>query len=66
MKKGRIINTLYVVELNYDGCEYHITITNDLKTIYDVDCLTGDIKHGETELLDVIRSIYVNGDLFHN
>lgn len=61
--KARIIHTRYVIELKHEGCEYHITISNDLKTIFEVDQLSGKPKHGETKLLDVIWRLYMNRKL---
>lgn len=61
--KAKIIHTRYVIELEHDGCEYHITISNDLKDIFEVDCLKGSHKHGVTELLDVVWQLYMSRKL---
>lgn len=62
-KEAKIIHTRYIIELNYDGCEYHLTVSSDLKDIFDVDCLSGEQKHGETELLDVLWELFSSNEL---
>lgn len=61
--KARLIHTRYIIELNYDGCEYHLTVSSDLKDIFSVDCLSGEQKHDETELRDVLWELFFSGGL---
>jgi hypothetical protein len=64
MSKAKIIDTRYIIELQYEDSEYHLTVSDDLKNIFEVDCLKGNHKHGITELLDVLWMLNGKNELF--
>jgi len=65
MSSARLISTLYIIELKDRGWEYHLTLSSDLKSIYDIDVLErGEGKERcETELLDIIKDLFFQSKL---
>ena len=39
MSKVKLIHTNFILEVQHEGIEYHVTISEDLKDIYDIDIL---------------------------
>jgi hypothetical protein len=71
MSKAKIITTLFIIEVEHKGIEYHVTITDDLKTIYDVDVVNYpkginplDLEVlKETEMIELIFDLYMKHGL---
>ena len=69
MSKVNKIHTRFILEVVHEGVEYHVTISDDLKTILDIDVLpTFDTKPGtkplqETALRELIREAFMKNEL---
>ena len=63
MTKGKVIHTRYIIELHHEGSEYHLTVSSDLKDIFDIDHMTGDKSHSIIELTDTLWELFMKGEL---
>jgi len=50
-----VIERRFVIELEHEGNIYHVTMSDDLKTIYDYETAYGDIHLEDTVLQELIR-----------
>ena len=65
MSKAKVIHTHYVIEVIDRDWEYHVTISSDLKDIYDVDTLkfgSGE-QHCVTDLLNILQDLFFQNKL---
>lgn len=65
MSKAKVIHTHYVIEVIDRDWEYHVTISSDLKDIYDVDTLnfgSGE-QHSVIDLLTIIQNLFFQNKL---
>jgi len=65
MSKARVVHTHFIIELKDRGWEYHLTVSSDLKDIYEVDVLkTGDgEQHGVIDLLRIVQDLFFKNEL---
>jgi hypothetical protein len=63
--KAKVLQKLFVIDLEYDGCKYTITTSSNLKEILEVEEVSGNHKHDISELAEVIwfHFIYLNSDV---
>ena len=63
----KVISKRYIIELTHNGIEYHVTVSDDLKTIYDIDILTFPFETRkrlhQTALLELIWEAFSNNKL---
>lgn len=65
MSNARVIHTHFIIELKVRGWEYHLTMSQDLKSLYDVDVLEigkGE-QHYETELIEIVQDLFFQNKL---
>ena len=58
------IHTNFILEVNHEGIEYHVTISSDLKDIYDIDVVGKDssllVPLQETALGEIVWEAFMS------
>jgi len=65
MSSAVLIHTRFIIEIIDRGWEYHLTISSDLKDIFNVDMIStgkGE-RHNETELRTIVQTLFLNNEL---
>jgi len=63
MTQVKRIHTNFILEVNHKGIEYHITITDDLKNIYDIDVVdnpNNKVPIENTEMREVVWEAFMS------
>ena len=64
MTQVKRIHTNFILEVNHEGIEYHLTISEDLKDIYDIDVVGKDssllVPLQETALREIVWEAFMS------
>ena len=70
MSKVTKIHTNFILEVEHNDIEYHVTISDDLKDIFDIDVVNVDVYSkkykeviGSTEMGEIIWEAFMNKTL---